>query len=232
MGFAVANLDLILVPAGLLMMFTYHLYLIYQILKYPSTTVIGFENLNRIAWVEHMMQGGGNTSLALNVISINVWGVIYLAIITLTLTSLIGALLGNPSSFLSQDNVLILGDTSSTTVSLKYISILLSFILAFGSFVQSARYFVQADFYISTPIANMPVNQVQRSVIRANNFWHLGLRLLYFAMAFLFWSFGPIPMFVSIMIMVVLLFFLDSNSTPLHHYRPAAKHPEKKKVED
>ncbi|XP_042487552.1 uncharacterized protein LOC122067782 isoform X2 [Macadamia integrifolia] len=152
MGFAVANLDLILVPAGLLMMFTYHLYLIYQILKYPSTTVIGFENLNRIAWVEHMMQ--------------------------------------------------------------------------------SARYFVQADFYISTPIANMPVNQVQRSVIRANNFWHLGLRLLYFAMAFLFWSFGPIPMFVSIMIMVVLLFFLDSNSTPLHHYRPAAKHPEKKKVED
>ncbi|XP_043722586.1 uncharacterized protein LOC122669799 [Telopea speciosissima] len=231
MAFALVNLDLILVPAGLLIMFTYHLYLLYRILKFPASTVIGYENLNRMAWAQNMMQGGSHTSLALNVISINVWSVIYLAIITLSLSSLIGAILGSSTGYLA-NNILILGDTSSTTIFLKYISILLSFMLAFAAFVQSARYFVQSDFFISTPITNIPVTTVQSTLIKANNFWHLGLRLLYFAMAFLFWGFGPIPMFASCVIMVMILFFLDSNSTPLHHYKPVAMDSEiKKKVE-
>ncbi|XP_042519016.1 uncharacterized protein LOC122092785 [Macadamia integrifolia] len=229
MEFFVQYLDLILVPAGLLILFTYHLYLLYRVLKYPATTVIGYENLNRMAWVEYMMQGGSNTSIALSVISSNITSTIYFATMSLTLSSLIGTLAGNSSSFLSK-NIFIVGDTSSNTVSLKYISMLLSFMLAFGSFVQSARYYVEADFYISTPLVNMPVTYVQRSAIRANNFWQLGLRLLYFAMAFLFWGFGPIPMFASCVIMVVLLIFLDSNSKPLHQYQSGKK--KKKKVED
>ncbi|XP_043687491.1 uncharacterized protein LOC122638703 [Telopea speciosissima] len=228
MEFVVKYLDVILVPAGLLIMFTYHLYLIYRVLRYPETTVIGYENINRKAWVENMMQGESNTGLALTVISSNISGAIYLATMTLTLGTLIGSILGSSTGYLAK-NVFVIGDTSPTTISLKYISILLSFMLSFGAFVQSARYFIQADFFISTPCANMPVIYVQSSVVKANNFWQLGLRLLYFAMAFLFWSFGPIPMFVSCVIAVVLLFFLDSNSTPVHKYPPVGK---KKKVDD
>uniref|UniRef100_A0A7N2MBI0 Uncharacterized protein n=1 Tax=Quercus lobata TaxID=97700 RepID=A0A7N2MBI0_QUELO len=32
---------------------------------------------------------------------------------------------------------------------------------------------------------------------------------------------GPIPMFVTSVAMVVILHFLDTNSTPLHHFQPA-----------
>jgi len=43
----VENLDLVLVPTGILFMVTYHVYLAYRIVKYPETTVIGFENRNK-----------------------------------------------------------------------------------------------------------------------------------------------------------------------------------------
>lgn len=56
MGFEKENLDIVLVPSGLLIMFGYHLYLLYRCLYRPHTTVIGFENNDRKAWVERIMQ--------------------------------------------------------------------------------------------------------------------------------------------------------------------------------
>lgn len=50
-----ANLDLVLVPTGILFMVAYHLYLLYRIKKYPNTTVTGFENANKRVWVQQMM---------------------------------------------------------------------------------------------------------------------------------------------------------------------------------
>ncbi|KAM0945916.1 hypothetical protein DsansV1_C09g0089261 [Dioscorea sansibarensis] len=51
-------IDIVLVPSGLVIMFGYHLFLLYRILKLPHTTVVGYENHNKLAWVERMMQVG------------------------------------------------------------------------------------------------------------------------------------------------------------------------------
>lgn len=50
------NLDIVLVPVSLLIMFGYHLFLLYRYLRLPKTTVIGYENYNKRVWVERMMQ--------------------------------------------------------------------------------------------------------------------------------------------------------------------------------
>ncbi|KAE8724247.1 hypothetical protein F3Y22_tig00010533pilonHSYRG00064 [Hibiscus syriacus] len=50
------EVDLILVPAGLIMMLGYHLFLLYRYLHRPHTTVIGFENHDKEAWVEGVLQ--------------------------------------------------------------------------------------------------------------------------------------------------------------------------------
>ncbi|KAJ4981471.1 hypothetical protein NE237_032308 [Protea cynaroides] len=233
MAFLLEYLDLILVPAGLLIMFIYHLHLLYTVLNDPGKTAIGYENHNRMAWVEIMMQGdSSHTNQALSVISNTSSSSIYFASWCLSLSSLIGAWIGSSSGNLYK-NVLIFGDKSSTTGSLKYISMLVAFMLAFGSFVQSARYHTQADFFISTPISSdLPIKYIKSSMLRANNFWHIGLRFLYFAMVLVFWSFGPIPMFASCVVTVVILFFLDSNSAPLHQYGKLAKPSVKKMVND
>ncbi|OVA00012.1 Protein of unknown function DUF599 [Macleaya cordata] len=215
-------LDVILVPCGLALMFGYHLFLLYRIIRYPHTTVIGYENHNKKAWVERMMQADSDmkdTGIALNVISSNIGAATYLASLSIGLSSLIGAWVGSSSNNIFMSN-LIYGDRSSSTITIKYISLLSCFLLAFASFIQSTRYFVHANFLMSTPNTDIPVKYVEMAVIRGSNSWSIGLRALYFATTLLLWIFGPIPMLVSSVFMVCLLHFLDTNSIPLHQYRP------------
>nr|GMD95645.1 uncharacterized protein LOC109158616 [Ipomoea batatas] len=67
------------------------------------------------------------------------------------------------------------------------------------------------------------ISYVESAVIRGGEFWWLGLRALYFAITLLFWFFGPIPMFGTSMAMVLLLHYLDRNTTPLHRHRSSDK---------
>lgn len=56
MRFHKEDLDLVLVPCGLLIMFVYHLFLLYRYLHQPHTTVMGFEDHDRRAWVKAVVQ--------------------------------------------------------------------------------------------------------------------------------------------------------------------------------
>ncbi|KAF9590416.1 hypothetical protein IFM89_034209 [Coptis chinensis] len=215
-------LDMVLVPCGLVLMFGYHLFLLYRIIMHPHTTAIGYENHNKRAWVERMMQVDPDmkeTGIALQVISGNISAATYLASLSIGLSSLIGAWVGSSSNNIFM-STLVYGDTRSSTITVKYISLLSSFLLAFASFIHSTRYYVHANFLISTPNTDIPVKYVELAVIRGSNFWSLGLRALYFATTLLLWIFGPIPMFASSVFMVTLLHFLDTNSIPLHQYKP------------
>ncbi|KAI6668808.1 hypothetical protein NL676_007105 [Syzygium grande] len=102
-----------------------------------------------------------------------------------------------------------------TTLSIKYISLLICFLLAFSCFIQSARHFVHANYLISTPSPSIPPKSVELAVIRGGDFWSVGLRALYFALNLLLWFFGPIPMFICSILMVLFLYYLDSNTMPL-----------------
>ncbi|XVE88121.1 hypothetical protein DITRI_Ditri19aG0042600 [Diplodiscus trichospermus] len=216
MSFRKENLDLVLVPAGLMIMFVYHLILFYRYLHRPHTTVIGFENNDKEAWVERVLKADkDDISNALTVIGSNTSAATYLCSICLTLSSLIGAWLGNSSNNFFQSS-LIYGDTRQSTMSMKYIGLLTCFLLAFSCFVQSARHFVHANYLITTPNCEVSVESVKIAVIRGGDFWSLGLRSLYFALNLLLWFFGPIPMFVSSIVMVFILHYLDTNTKPLH----------------
>jgi uncharacterized membrane protein len=109
-------------------------------------------------------------------------------------------------------------------MSVKYISLLTCFLLAFSCFVQSARHFVHANYLISHPGTSSPVKNVELAVIRGGELWSLGLRALYFALNLLLWFFGPIPMFASSIIMVIILYHQDVNSLPLHQYGSEGSH--------
>nr|XP_017253926.1 PREDICTED: uncharacterized protein LOC108223954 [Daucus carota subsp. sativus] len=225
MSFQKESLDLVFVPSGLAIMFGYHLFLLYRCLKIPHTTVIGFENNDKKAWIESIMQGDNkNASMALSVISSSVSAATFFSSVCLTLSSVMGAVLTTNSSILESD--FIYGDTRPATLSVKYTCLLVCFLLAFSCFIQSSRCFIHATFLITMPNSNITAKHVETTVIRAGDFWSFGLRSLYFALTLLLWFFGPIPMFVSSVVMVVLLHYLDTNTTPLHqHAKRPAKHP-------
>ncbi|KAI3769296.1 hypothetical protein L6452_00397 [Arctium lappa] len=214
-----SHLDLFLVPLGLLIMCIYHLFLLYRYLRIPETTTIGFENHNKSAWVEKMLQiEARDRGFAVSVLSIHLSAATSLSSISLALCSLIGAILGGSSTNFFASNF-ILGDTSRSTSSIKYIAMLSCFLLAFACFVQSTRHFVHANFLISIPDGDVPVRHIQKAVIRGSNFWAVGLRALYFAGTLVLWIFGPIPMFVSSVVAVVILHFLDTNKDEMIRYR-------------
>ncbi|XP_057462495.1 uncharacterized protein LOC130752694 [Actinidia eriantha] len=213
-------LDLVLVPTGLLLMFGYHLFLLYRYLHLPHTTIFGFENNDKKYWVDKVMQMERKDT-ALSVLNSNISAATYLASISLTLSSLIGAWIANNSSIFESE--LIYGDTRPSTMSIKYISLLVCFILAFSCFVQSARSFIHANYLLSIPNSNIPTKYVELIVIRGGDFWALALRALYFAINLLLWFFGPIPMFASSVAMVLLLHYLDSNTTPMSQHRQEGK---------
>ncbi|KAL8045794.1 hypothetical protein ABFX02_08G137500 [Erythranthe guttata] len=217
------NLDLVLVPCGLLIMFSYHLILLYRCLKLPHTTVIGFENNDKKIWVQKLMQSENrDVKTALDVLSANVTAATNLASVSITLSALIGAWIANNSSVFQSK--LIYGDTRPSTMSIKYVSLLVCFLLAFSCFVQSSRCFIHANYLVSTAGGDLSADYVELVVIRGGDFWSVGLRALYFATPLLLWFFGPIPMLATSVAMVALLHYLDSDTASLKKNRSIGKH--------
>ncbi|KAH7843222.1 hypothetical protein Vadar_014069 [Vaccinium darrowii] len=210
------HLDTVLVPSGLLIMFGYHLFLLHRHLKLPHTTTMGHDNHYMGAWVEKMMQvESKDRSQALTVINSNISAAFNLSSISLVLSSLIGTWIRTTSNATFTIGRLIYGNTSQSVLAIKHISLLICFLVAFASFVQSARCYVHSNFLITMPNADIPMPLVQKAVVAGSNFWTVGMRALYFATPLLLWVFGPIPMFVASVVTVVVLYNLDSNSTPL-----------------
>ncbi|GMJ11429.1 hypothetical protein like AT5G46060 [Hibiscus trionum] len=215
-------LDLALVPTGLLILSIYHVFLLYRCLKSPETTVIGLENHFKKAWVERMMRiEAKDRGLSLSTINNTITASTFLATTSLALSSLIGTWLADSSQQSLIKNSLIYGNTSSSIGSVKYITLLICFLVAFGSFLQCVRNFVHASFLISMPNADIPVSYAQKAVIRGGACWSVGLRAIYYATVLLFWVFGPIPMFIASLVMVLVLHLLDRNVTPLHQFEEA-----------
>ncbi|XP_027172257.1 uncharacterized protein LOC113771909 [Coffea eugenioides] len=210
-------LDVILVPASLFILFGYHLFLLYRYLRYPSTTTIGYENHNRRVWVERMMEIDAKDRPALSVIANTMSAASALSSISLVLSSLIGAWLGSSNRTVFTSN-LIYGATSPSVISIKYVALLVCFLVAFGSFVQTSRCLVNASFLMTMPNADVPMSYIEKEMITGSIFYEFGMRVLYLATTFLLWVFGPIPMFVSSVTMVGLLLRLDANRTVLYHY--------------
>uniref|UniRef100_A0A0D9XCI8 Uncharacterized protein n=1 Tax=Leersia perrieri TaxID=77586 RepID=A0A0D9XCI8_9ORYZ len=222
------SMDLVLVPCGLAIMIGYHLFLLHRILRHPHTTVIGYENHHKLAWVERMMAqtaaGTEESALALGVISDNISAATTLASLCIALGSLIGAWAStSPSPVAGDGDVIVVfyGDGSHATATVKCVALLACFLASFTCFIQSARYYVHASFLMSAlaGVAPSPVCDAQRAVLRGGNFWAAGLRALYLATALLMWVFGPVPMLACSVLTVAVLHRLDANSLPLHHHR-------------
>lgn len=154
---------------------------------------------------------------AVNVISSNTAAATYLAAISLTLCSLIGTWLGRSSANDMFQSISIYGDTSSLTIFIKDISLLGCLLVAFSCFVQAARHLVHANYLMSSPDKNNHVKKLQFAVIKGADFWLFGIRALYFALIMVIWFFGPIPMFVSSILMVIILYYHDIYTVTLHN---------------
>ncbi|KAL8150583.1 hypothetical protein V2J09_020391 [Rumex salicifolius] len=211
---ALKELDYVLVPAGLLVLLSYHGWLIYAIRFMPRRTVIGLNVESRHHWVHCLMTTLRNNMMATT----------QLATIAITLSSLITALVSSSSSSstnVSSSSIQILNTTYSyTSVSLthttsKYFAVLLCFLLAFFCNLQATRYFAHVSFLVTSPWSQGKtehIEHVARLLNKGSFFWSLGMRAYYFSFPLLLWIFGCIAMFACCIVLAFILYFLDTTN--------------------
>ncbi|XP_021857950.1 uncharacterized protein [Spinacia oleracea] len=205
--------DYVLVPLGLIVLGIYHLWLLFTIIRRPTTTVIGLNAVSRHQWVLHMMRDPAkNGVLAVQTIRNNLMASTLLATIAITLSSLISAIVSSSSNEIY---------TIHTT---KYLSVLICFLVAFFCNMQTTRYYAHISFLLNVPESSDEgreefIEYVSQQLNRGCLFWSLGLRAFYFAFPLLLWIFGAIAMFTCSCSMAILLYFLDTaSSSPSYLY--------------
>ncbi|KAH6756295.1 TRP-like ion channel protein of unknown function [Perilla frutescens var. hirtella] len=236
-------LDYVLVPLGILVMVAYHLWLLRQIIRRPATTVIGINAVNRRLWVRAMMEDTGkNGILAVQTLRNNIMASTVLASTAIMLSSIIAVLMSSGGGG-GQRAAAFNCESNNLGFSIKFFSILMCFLGAFLLNVQSIRYYSHASMLINVPSSSwnagnkiedfkdsVTAEYVWRTVNRGSYFWSLGLHAFYFSFPLFLWIFGAIPMFISCVVLVFLLYFLDvaadvgavfSSVTPQDHYSVA-----------
>ncbi|KAJ4774733.1 hypothetical protein LUZ62_016328 [Rhynchospora pubera] len=217
------ELDCVLVPIGILALLGYHLWLLYRVVKHPSTTVIGINSMNRRLWVQFVMQDPAKYGvLAVQSLRNNIMASTLLASTAIMLSSIIAILMTNNNGATTggiRGGALILGNTTQLGLSVKCFSILVCFLLAFFLNLQSIRYYSHGSILINVPFSQLytsdplpagPAAKYVANVInRGSYFWSLGLRALYFSLPIFLWIFGPIPMLACCLMLVSVLYFLD-----------------------
>lgn len=220
-------LDWLLVPSGVSVMVAYHIWLLLRVLKHPNKTVIGLNAINRRFWVRSMMEDvSKNGVLAVQTLRNNIMASTLLASTAIMLSSLIAVLMTGGSSIGGGgggggggrgSDSLVYGAKSQLAISLKFFCILVCFLVAFLFNVQSIRYYSHASILINVPYKvsvspehhHMTADYVATTVNRGSYFWSLGLRAFYFSFPLFMWIFGPIPVFLSCVLLVFMLYFLD-----------------------
>lgn len=207
-------LDYYLVPSGLVVLGIYHLWLLFTIIRHPTTTVIGLNAISRHQWVHHMMSDPAkNGVLAVQTIRNNLMASTLLATIAITLSSLISAVVSSSNSLIF---------TIHTT---KYLSVLICFLVAFFCNMQSTRYYAHVSFLLNVPssydddVRGEFVEYVAQHLNRGGLYWSLGLRAFYFSFPLLLWIFGAIAMLACSFFMTILLYFLDTASSSPRCFR-------------
>jgi uncharacterized membrane protein len=163
------------------------------------------------------MQGAeSDINRAVNVISSDTNIATYLATVSLTLSSLIGIWLGSSSNNNILESKRIYGDTRPFTIFIKNVCLLVAFLIAFSCFVQAAKNLVHANYLLSSPDKKRAAKKIEFVVKKGGELSFFGLRALYFALIMLLWFFGPIPMFVASIVMVIVLYYHDIHTVLLH----------------
>ncbi|XP_040871690.1 uncharacterized protein [Glycine max] len=225
-GMEKEQLEYVLVPLGLLVYLTYHIWLVYTIVHNPLRTVIGLNAESRHQWVlsimsywQHVASCNSlnppikdplkNGVLAVQTIRNNIMASTLLSTTAITLSSLIGIF---ASSMWSSDDTAFI---PSGRTSIKHISVTICFLVAFLCNVQSIRYYCHVSFLITAPTLRDKREYMEYIAVtlnRGSHAWSIGLRAFYLSFPFFLWIYGPIPMFACCCLTSLVLFFLDTTA--------------------
>ncbi|KAF3774906.1 hypothetical protein EJ110_NYTH51946 [Nymphaea thermarum] len=207
-------LDLVLVPLGLLFTLTYHIWLWHKVRTQPLQTILGINAAGRRLWVKAMMKNTDKTGvLAVQSLRNMIMGATVMATMTILLSSGLAAVISSTYSVKKPLYDSVFGAHGEFMVALKYVSLLLMFLLSFLCYSLSIRFINLVNFLINippeyeTPIVSP--EYVSELLHRGTVLNMMGNRLFYSALPLLLWIFGPVLVFLCSIAIIPVLYNLD-----------------------
>lgn len=208
-------MDAACVPTGFFIFICYHIQLFYRIQKYPSTTVQGTNQLCRQTWVQYMRKDPArNANVAVNAIRNGLMASSLLATTTITLCTIIAAIITHSNGITSSNS----NSGAPITPSPQLFSVFTCLLISFLCNLQTLRFSCFVSFPVCLPLSDdkslgLSPEYVFDSFDKSYVFWSLGVRAFFFNIPMLLWLFGPVYMLLASLAMVIALHFLDTNST-------------------
>ncbi|KAF8397105.1 hypothetical protein HHK36_016012 [Tetracentron sinense] len=203
-------LDTILVPLSVFLTVGYHAYLWHNFKNKPPLTTIGANTARRRMWFLGIEEGDDKkTMLAVQSMRNTQMMTILAASVAVILNLSLAAMTNNiynASHLLSNT---FFGLQSSRSLALKYGSASLFLLTSFLCNSMALGFFNEANFLINVRAEFSPPGYVQAMMERGFMLALVGIRLLYITFPLLLWMLGPVPVALSSVALVRVLYELD-----------------------
>ncbi|KAL0739275.1 hypothetical protein Bca4012_015485 [Brassica carinata] len=195
-------LDVILVPPGLMVYATYHVYLWYKLRTQPLTTIIGTNARARRFWVASIIKDNDKKNiLAVQTLRNCIMGSTLMATTSILICAGLAAVISSTYAVKKPLNDAVYGAHGEFMVALKYVTILAIFLFSFFSHSLSIRFINQVNILINTPFPPEELDEEEMTVTQEEYVAELlergfvlntvGNRLFYAALPLMLWIFGP-----------------------------------------
>ncbi|CAN8252217.1 unnamed protein product [Cochlearia groenlandica] len=216
------HLDAIIVPIALVMMLSYHIYLSFMVRTKPYSTILGINSRGRRLWISVMIK----ENQKMNILTVQtmrnvVMGATLMATTCVLLCAGLAAVLSSTYSIKKPLNDAVYGAHGDIAIAIKYLTILTIFIFSFFSHSLSIRFLNQVAILVNIPNLDLNLNHnsggdlfltsehVSEMFEKGFLLNTVGNRLFYTGFSMMLWIFGPILVFLSVLVMVIALYHLD-----------------------
>ncbi|CAA7023279.1 unnamed protein product [Microthlaspi erraticum] len=211
-------LDAILVPLALVMMLCYHIYLCVMVRTQPFSTVLGINTRGRKIWISAMIKENQKTNILTVQTLRNIeMGATLMATTCVLLCAGLAAVISSTYSIKKPINDAVYGAHGDIALAVKYVTILAIFIFSFFSHSLSIRFLNQVGILANIPnldpnpsgdlfLTSEYVGELFERALLLNT---VGNRLFYAGLSLMLWIFGPILVFLTVLVMVLALHHLD-----------------------
>lgn len=204
--------EIILTGGALLLLFVYHLHLLYMNRRHPTETSFARNAQTRAVWVEEIMQKGRDI-LAVQTLRNWTMAASFLAstAILIALAILNVALTAEKSTEISH-LLNFFGSKSEGVRLIKLLVLSVDFFFAFFNFTLAIRYYNHVGFMINVPTGQESLVDLKYVVETLNlgaAHYTLGMRGYYLAIPLTLWLFGPTWLLAGSIILAAVLYRLD-----------------------
>ncbi|KAG2240241.1 hypothetical protein Bca52824_091002 [Brassica carinata] len=211
-------LDVILVPLALVMMLCYHIYLSFMVRTHPFSTVLGINSRGRRLWISAMIKENQKMNiLTVQTLRNIIMGATLIATTCILLCAGLAAVISSTYSIKKPLNDAVYGAHGDIAIAIKYLTILTIFIFSFFSHSLSIRFLNQVTMLVNipdlypNPSGDLLLTSEYVSELFEKGFFlsTVGNRLFYAGFSLMLWIFGPVLVFLSVLVMVIALYHVD-----------------------